>query len=98
MTFFLLFKSQWGWPGPLGPPGHTPERVRSWSICALHPVPPNKYEKLHNLDFIFITFSKLINREKITGHSRVILTIFDSNHVIPYGMFNGNCVHLCKFK
>ena len=64
---FLLFKSQWGGPGPLGPPGHTPERVRSWSICALHLVPPNKYEKLHNLDFIFITFSKLINREKITG-------------------------------
>ena len=37
------------------------------------PYPPNKYEKLHNLDFS--TFSKLINKEKNTGH-RVILTIF----------------------
>ena len=60
---------------------------------------PNKYEKLHNLDFI--PFSKLIfiNWKKITGH-RVILTIFDSDHVIPYGIFNdnchNNCVHLCS--
>ena len=54
------------------------------------PLPPNKYEKLHNLDFG--TFSKLINWKKITWHW-VILTIFDSKHVIPYGRFHDNCVH-----
>ena len=61
------------------------------------PPPPQKKtknkEELHNLDFS--TFSKLINWKKITGHW-VIPTIFDSNHVRPYGIFNDNCVHLCS--
>ena len=64
------------------------------SICRTiphPPPPPNRYEKLHNLDFC--TFSKLINWKKLLGNGyRVILTTFDSNHVIPYGRFNDNCV------
>ena len=40
------------------------------NICALHHAPPpHKYEKLHNLDFS--TFSKHINRGKITGHRNI---------------------------
>ena len=46
------------------------------------PPTPNKYDKLHNLDFS--TFSKLINCKNITGHG-VILIIFHSNHVIRTG-------------
>ena len=38
-SFFLLFKSQRGWPDPLGLRGHTPEGVRSRSICPLDPAP-----------------------------------------------------------
>ena len=55
---------------------------------------------MHFTPFCF-TFSKHINWDQITGHSpshRVILTIFDSKHVIPQVIFNDNCVHLCSIQ
>ena len=95
MTFFCFINLSGEAQAPWGP---LDTRLRGseagvYTHFTPSPLPPNKNEKLHNLDFS--TFSKIMNSEKITGHT-VILTIFDCNLVTPYEMFNANCVQLCS--